>query len=94
MYNVGASSAVTGNLKIYLSNTTSTTNANGTDWATIISTMTMVYNGNYTIPVTTTPLGVDVALSTPFVYTGGGIYVAYEWSCSGPFATTAATYQC
>lgn len=94
MFNVGASSSVTGNLKVYLGNTASTTYANGTDWATIISSMTMVYNGNYTVPVSTTPLGVDVTLSTPFVYTGGGIYVAYEWNSTGPFATTGAVYQC
>lgn len=94
MFNVGASSAVTGNLKVYMLNTTSTTYANGTDWATLSGAMTLVYNGNYTIPVTTTPLGVDVTLSTPFTYTGDGIYVAYDWSSSGPFATTSAVYQC
>jgi hypothetical protein len=94
VFNAGASSAVTGNLKIYLSNTSDLTNNAGTDWTTIISNMTMVYNGNYTIPVTTTPLGVDVTLSTPFVYSGAGLYVAYEWSSTGPFATTGAIYQC
>ncbi len=94
MFNVGASSAVTGNLKVYMSNTTSTTYANGTDWATLSGAMTLVYNGTYTVPLSTNPIASDVTLTTPFTYTGAGIYVAYEWTSTGPFATTAATYQC
>ena len=69
MCNVGANTTVTGNLKVYLANTTSTTNANGSNWATIISNMTLVYDGNYTVPVSTSPLAVDLTLSTPFLYT-------------------------
>jgi hypothetical protein len=94
MFNLGASSAVTGNLKVYMLNTTSTTYANGTDWTTLSAAMTLVYNGTYTVPVSTTPIPVDVTLNTPFTYTGAGIYVAYEWSSTGPFASTGAVYQC
>lgn len=94
MLNSGASSAVTGNLKVYMSNTTSTTYSNGTDWATISGGMTLVYDGNYTIPVSTVPTPIDLTLNTPFLYSGNALYVAYEWSSVGPFATTAATYQC
>jgi len=94
MLNAGANTAATGNLKVYLLNTTSTTYANGSDWATLSAGMTLVYDGAYTVPVSTTPIGVDVTLNTPFLYTGDGIYVAYQWSGSAPFATTAASYQC
>lgn len=94
MLNSGASSAVSGNLKVYMSNTTSTTYANGNDWATISGGMTLVYDGNYTIPVSTVPTPIDVTLNTPFLYSGSALYVAYEWSSVGPFATTGATYQC
>lgn len=94
MFNVGASSAVTGNLKVYMLNTTSTTYANGTDWTTLSGAMTLVYNSTFTVPVSTSPMPVDVTLTTPFTYTGAGIYVAYEWSSTGPFATTGAVYQC
>jgi hypothetical protein len=94
MINAGASSAVSGNLKVYMLNTTATTYANGSDWATLSAAMTLVYDGLYTIPVSTVPIAADVTLTTPFLYTGGGIYIAYQWTCTSTVATTAAVYQC
>ncbi len=76
------SAAVTGNLAVYFENTSDVTyNKAGspTTWATNISTMTnsrpsSTYTlpgaaGSYTVPIT-----------SPFNYTGGGLYVAFEWS--------------
>lgn len=87
----GASSAVTGTMTVYLENTTDVTFNKGTTWSTIISPMTTVYTGTYVVPANATTI--DLTLSTPFVYTGGGIYVAYDFVSSGPFATpNPATY--
>ena len=53
--------------------------------------MTQVYSGTYTIPANAT--NVDVTLSTPFTYTGGSVYVAFDFIRTGTAATTAAVYQ-
>lgn len=87
----GANSAVTGTIVVYMLNSSDVTFTRGTDWATIIAGMTQVYSGAYTVPATAT--NIDLTLSTPFVYNGGGIYVAYDFVRTGTSATTAATYN-
>lgn len=83
--------AATGNIQIYLQNSTDVTNLKSTTWTTAITGMTSVYNGSYAIPNSTAPANVDFALSTAFTYTGGSIYVAYDYLGS-TFATVPATY--
>lgn len=78
-----------GNFSVYLVNTTNTTYTMGTTWNP--TGMTMVYNGTYTVPSTATV--VDLPLSSPFAYTGGGLYVAYEYEGTS-FSTGAAAYNC
>lgn len=89
-----AGSSVSGNMKIYLVNTSDATYLRSTTWATLITTptaMTLVYNSSLTIPATA---GIySATLSTPFRYNGGGVYVAYEWTPSST-GTTAAIYNC
>ncbi len=88
-----AGGSVTGTMKIYLVNTTDVANMRSTTWATLLTTptaMTLVYNGSMTIPASATVY--SLTLTTPFVYTGAGIYVAYEWTPST--TSTAATYNC
>lgn len=87
----GSNIAVTGTLIIYMKNSTDATFTLGTNWATITSGMTQVYSGTYTIPANAT--NVDVTLSTPFTYTGGSVYVAFDFVRTGTAATTAAVYQ-
>lgn len=86
----GASSAVTGSITIYMENTGDATFNKGTTWTGVTPGMTIVYTGTMTVPATATT--VDLPLTTPFAYTGGGIYVAYEWQSAGPFATGAAIW--
>ncbi len=78
-----------GNIQFYLENTADVTNTKSTTWATAISTMTSVYNGAYSIP--SVAGNVDITLSTPFAYTGGSIYVAYDY-LGTTFTTTGALY--
>jgi len=86
----GAGARVDGNLMIYISNTSSSTNTMGTIWSDIVGNMTKVYAGSFTIPDTAGP--VDVTLSAPFQYTGAKMYVAYEFQSSGPFTTQNAVF--
>lgn len=89
-----AGGSVSGTMKIYLVNTSDVTYSRSTTWSTLLTTptaMTQVYNGSMTIPGTVS--NYTVLLSTPFVYTGGGLYVAYDWA---PTTTsgTAVIYNC
>lgn len=81
-YSVGTDGLADGNLKMYMENSTDASNLKSTDWVTAISTMTNVSDASYTIPISTGPVDTDIPNSTPFVYTGGAIYVAYEYIAS------------
>ncbi len=89
-----AGSSVSGTMKIYLVNTTDATFLRSTTWATLLTTptaFTQVYNGPMTIPVSA---GVySLLLTTGFKYTGGNVYLAYEWTPSTA-GTVAAIYNC
>lgn len=81
---------VAGNITVYMINSTDINFTRGTDWATIITGMTQVYSGAYTVPNTAT--NIDLTLTTPFVYTGGSVYVAFDFNRTGTAATTGAGY--
>lgn len=89
-YQAAGGVAVSGNLKIYHLSTTQTTYARGTGWTNIINGMNLVYDSALTLPATGT--GWSVNLSTPITYDGQGAYLAYEWSSTGPYGTTAIVY--
>lgn len=80
-----------GNIQFYLENTADLTNLKSTTWATAIGTMTSVYNGAFTIPAAIGPA--EVMLSTTFTYTGGGLYVGYDY-LGATFSSTAAVVEC
>ncbi|WP_107038898.1 T9SS type A sorting domain-containing protein [Brumimicrobium mesophilum] len=80
-----------GNIEFYLENTTDVTNLKSTTWSTCISTMTSVYSGAYDIPAvagSTAPL----TLTSNFVYNGGSVYVAYDYTGS-VFTTFSSVYH-
>ncbi len=91
LYSVGVTGIASGNIQFYLENTTDATNLKSNIWATAITGMTSVYNGTYTIPTIATAS--NVTLTGTFTYTGGGLYVAYDYVGS-TFGTVAATYLC
>ncbi|MDG1330838.1 MAG: T9SS type A sorting domain-containing protein [Crocinitomicaceae bacterium] len=80
-----------GNIQFYLENTGDVTNLKSTNWATVITPMTSVYNGPYSVPDVAGPTA-DVTLTTGFVYTGGSVYAAYDYLGS-TFTTTAGSYS-
>jgi hypothetical protein len=85
--------AVTGTLQVYLQNTSDATYLKGASFTTAIAPMTSVYNNTYTIPATGGSVIVNLPLPTPFTYTGGGMYIGFDWITTGPFATSPAVYQ-
>jgi hypothetical protein len=85
---VPAASPVSGTIKIYMGNTTNTTYSLGGTFSTIISGLTLVYNGPFTIPGAVG--NVDLTLNTPFAYTGAGVHVAYDFEIA-PGSTPLTT---
>ncbi len=74
----GVSAPASGNLQFYLENTTDVVNNKSANWNNAVSSMTSVYNGPFAPPTTVGPA--DFVISTPFTYTGGSIYVAYDYA--------------
>jgi hypothetical protein len=92
-YQVAQNTATTGTCIIYLQNTSDTTNTKSTTWATAISGMTTVSNGAFTIPNTAGEINYDFSGGSPFTYTGGAVYVAFDYQ-SPTVSTTANTAYC
>lgn len=91
----GASSAVNGNIAIYMQNTGDVNYTKGSNYASAITPMTNVYTGTMTIPAgTTNTANILLGLNAPFNYTGGGLYIAFSWTATPPFASTGALYAC
>jgi hypothetical protein len=91
--------ATTGTLKIYLQNTSDATFLKSTTWSNgstgTIDGMTMVDSASATIPAAAGPWDIPFANGSPFTYTGGGLYVAFEYqNASGTVATTANVAIC
>ena len=90
----GVSPASTGAFTLYLQNTTDATYLKGTSFATALTGMTNHYAGNFVIPAATNT-NITLTLATNFNYTGGGIYVAYQYTAAAAAlsANFAATYD-
>lgn len=81
----------TGNLKVYLENTTDVSNLKSATWATAISSMTMTHSAATTLPNVIGFFDVNFTGGVPFTYTGGGVYVAFDWDyCVGTLSALAA----
>lgn len=84
----------TGNLKIYLMNTSDVTNTLGNTWD--VSNFTLVCDiPSWTVPIELGSYTIDFSGGTSFTYAGEGVYVAFEFSNpSGPIGTTALSARC
>ncbi|WP_295117556.1 Ig-like domain-containing protein [uncultured Chitinophaga sp.] len=93
-YSSGTNAPAGGNMKFYLQNTSDNQVTNkSANWSTAIASMLEVYNDVYNIPEGLgTPGEVTCALTQPFTYSGGNMYVAYEYVGS-TYATTGASYR-
>ncbi len=93
-YSVG-NTAATGSLKIYMENTSDTTNLKSATWSTAIAGMTLVSNNaSQSLPTTAGAATFPFVGGSPFTYTGGGLYVAFDWVWAGPVTSTSAVIDC
>ena len=98
-YSAAQSIATSGNLKVYLQNTTdlayskpSTTWTNSSNG--VIDNMTLVSDATETIPSIVGNFDVTFSNGSPFVYTGDGLYVAFEYSNPSGAISTNNTALC
>lgn len=92
-YQVAQDIATTGTCTIYLQNTSDTTNTKSTSWATAITGMTTVSTGAFTIPNAAGEINYNFSGGSTFTYTGGALYVAYDYQ-SPTTSTTFNTAYC
>lgn len=85
------STPVAGTMTLMLLNATDFQYSLGGTYNTAITGMSTVFVGPYTVPAASGSATVPLTLGTPFNYTGGGLYVAWDFESTGPFATTAAS---
>ena len=84
----------TGTLQVFLENTADTTNLKGSSFASATSTMTLVHNAATTLPNQTAPFDIPLSLGGIFSYSGGGIYVAFDWRYPAGTLSTTAVVSC
>jgi hypothetical protein len=86
---------LSGTLNIWLMNTSDVTYTLGSNWTTTGFTQVST-NATFSVPIS--PAGLyDIPFTggTPFAWTGGGVYVAWEFSSpTGTIGTTAVVHQC
>ncbi len=84
----------TGNLKIYLKSTTDETYTLGSNWITTDFTLACDI-ASWTVPIEVGIYTIPFSGGSPFTYTGGGVYVAFEFSNpSGSIGTEAVSARC
>jgi hypothetical protein len=66
-------------LIVYMQNTADVTNTKSTTWATAITGMTIVHNATTALPAAAGPFDIALTGGSPFTYTGGGLYIAFDW---------------
>lgn len=77
-------------LTIYLQNTNDTTNTKSNTWANAIAGMTVVHNAVTNLPGTAGVFDIPFQGGAPFTYSGGGLYIAFDWNnYPGTLSTTA-----
>ena len=95
-YSTAQNAATTGTLKVYLQNTTDVTYLKtSTTWTDVITGMTLAHNASSTIPAATGFWDIPFSGGSSFTYTGGGMYVAFEYeNISGTVATAGNIALC
>lgn len=84
----------TGTIVVYLENTADATNLKSTTWATAITGMVTASNGPITVPNTVGQFNYVFTAGTPFTYTGGALYVAFDYQNLGTLAVTSNAAYC
>lgn len=93
-YTTAPGLAGSGSLIVYLENTSDVLNNKSTTWSTAISGMTVAHNATTLLPNVTGFFDIPFSGGSPFTYTGGGIYVAFDWCYSVGTLSTVAVAGC
>lgn len=77
-----------GSLKIYLQNSPDVSNIKSLNWDTAITGMTLVSDGVTTIPASTGDYNIEFINGSTFTYSGGSVYVAFDYqNLANPLST-------
>ena len=79
-YQYGTDISTTGYFKVYLENTSDIINNKSMNWNQAVSNMTLVNSDSLKIQTASGIFDISLNNSSAFTYTGGGIYVAFEYS--------------
>lgn len=82
--------AVTGTMKMYMVNTSDVSYLKSAVFGTAIVGMKKVYDGPVTINPETGSF--DIRFDSALLYTGGNIYLAYDWEITSAISTSAIYY--
>ena len=93
-YQTAQDIATTGTMVVYLQNTSDVANNKSTTWATAISGMTTASNGSITIPNTVGEFNYVFSGGSSFTYSGGALYVAFDYQNSGTVSATTNIALC
>ena len=94
-YSTAQDISTTGNFIVYMENSSDATNTKSTSWSTAITGMTTVSNSSITIPAQAGQVNFPFSGGSTFTYTGGGVYVAFEYQNStSAVATTPNIALC
>ncbi len=92
---VAQNTPTTGTMVIYLQNTADVTNTKSTTWSTAIGGMITVSNASVTLPTTAGTFDIPFTGGSTFTYTGGSLYVAFDYqNFANPLSTVANTALC
>lgn len=92
-YTTAQDVATSGSLIVYLQNTSDATNLKSTTWST--TGMTTVSNATLNMGTTAGSLFIPFSGGSTFTYTGGAVYVAFDYqNAAGTIATIAPTVKC
>ncbi len=94
-YSIAQSITTTGSFLVYLENTTDAAFTKPSSlWTDLIAPMTLVDSNNVTIPAATGFFDIPFVGGSAFTYTGGGLYVAFEYQNASNPLSTANTALC
>jgi hypothetical protein len=91
IYSTAGNIACTGTCNIYFQNTSDVANTKSTTWST--TGMTQVNSGAFTVPAAGYVIK-TLSAPTAFTYSGGGLYIAFEWSFPSGTLSTGTVVSC
>jgi hypothetical protein len=90
-FNTLPPAAFSGRMKVYLQNSTDASYLKNNIWNDIATGMTLVFDDSVFIPAGSSQL--DMPVNQNFIYTGGSMYMAFDWEQTSPPNAAGLTYR-